>query len=1013
MQSAAVQRIRNAVLAERLLREYLETGFAQPLPLADSDLEFFLEYGYLPTEDVKVAIADAELVGAEDSGGYTFGPFPLYVFDPAIQYMVPAEKPTRAALRIPPNTRGLARGQYREKGSAEWLPFRPPDQGVGRFGFVTREQFYVWFYSEWSIAMGRYTSVEEVRFQYTRAPSKALADLPHLFAAETGNCAINLLIRHTKSDKYKKALKKIKIPQSGFGPDQLKEAFAAMGWTRPIRIVDRTGRVMCSVGDQNYRGVIDIVDYNSHALDSYVCFPELGDEVPVRVVDDEKLGDFCHLQNTYGRRTQLWPVPNGVVVPTQGGYEIIRNRRAYAEIEARAKELNLSEKDYRLACSPFGVECLAWRREHGFGVTKGKTVDLWKAANFFPVTYATGAKKARVADMNRAYETSPLLSDYWEQYGMPADGGIAMKNPPMDCLEKTGMAVARLRAIHPWVKYITAGQERGCYTTMRLKCWLDHKAIEILEIELVVLTKAYWPTLERPNGARWCCPTAKTPDIGEEREGYKGWGREAIGRLIPSATRNPKKYYITEEAEFVSVQHSLDEKGLLVDAIECGRGDQRYWVVLYKDDRDSGAYHTHAYFLDYTATRLEKEIFSRSWSTIAKVKVDSIAVTDNSPLPVEGWKDETGKYSPTLYPPPQEREVPDLPEAGTYWEALAENRAVLVEAPAGFGKSYMVEEKLRDHLYMAVTPTRKMAKTLIEKGIKAYTWKYLLKPADKFDPRLTRMTATHLIPDVVTIHICEIGTWGAHDVATIVPWLLMRGYRVVADGDRHQLPPISGERPWGYIDENFVRDPYVGRDYRSEEPGLAVFKEGLRGKNNQEVVAMALKEGLGCDYRELIENWHPRDYVYSTRRSDEESSVYMPKAVLKALQDIHKCKYPQEPVRIQYTSKDKERSGEEDFIRLDQEMPKNARPTCVSTVHISQGDTVSPPARVWFLDAYLEGESFDNGAYVALTRVQRRGQLSVVTTGLPGIEARQITQASSKITGAGASERYELDDLYS
>ena len=91
-------------------------------------------------------------------------------------------------------------------------------------------------------------------------------------------------------------------------------------------------------------------------------------------------------------------------------------------------------------------------------------------------------------------------------------------------------------------------------------------------------------------------------------------------------------------------------------------------------------------------------------------------------------------------------------------------------------------------------------------------------------------------------------------------------------------------------------------------------------------------------------------------------------------------RFPNEPKRIRYTSKDKFRSGDIEYISLDDEIPKNAELAYAVTYHSLQGLTVEDPRKVWMVAPKLEGSAFYQAAYTASTRVQYRRQLGIIMT---------------------------------
>lgn len=649
-----------------------------------------------------------------------------------------------------------------------------------------------------------------------------------------------------------------------------------------------------------------------------------------------------------------------------------------------------------------------------------------------------------------------------------ATGQIVVKDPPMGVLQETGLVVAHLNLeqCHPWVRY-QVRESRGVYTTMRLQTWLDAGAVVIDRLELAVVAQRYWPSLDRPVDARYSPLAGERWVPGPEPPKYnetKHWGREAIGRLVPNGEKHQDYLYIIDDAEAASVIQTLRSLGILT-SFDYERdpkpqpADERPVEVQYEDllqellapaqgplegalselleplevkdllteleqvleDEQDGmwkvgfkqeglpkdsCFHAHSYWLDYSAMVIDREVFRHPWDAVVRIATDSItlaqghAFSDQVEYEAEvpgKWKRETPKMREYAEPVP--REVPDLAEvetlAGAYWAPIcsSEPRMHVLEGPPGFGKTYHCLERLAGHKYVVLTPTRKMRKKFSADGHKALTWRWALRPYATFKPDAVR------VPRGTLLYLPEIGTWPRSDVEVLVPWLLENGYRLLADGDREQMRPVKAEPPWAWLDAEpaVTIERFMEKDYRSKTAELAALKMRLRGKTNAGIIDELRCEIGETDYQEFLEAWHPRDYVYAC--------VHVARNVLhEAMEWIHEEKYPNEPVRIVYTEKDRQRSGEEEYIPLGAEIPDLAELAYTTTYTSCQGETAGPDEngrqpRVWLVDARAS-EFFKGALYTGATRPEYLEQLGLVG-GVP------IPPTARELA---AQEDYSVDD---
>jgi hypothetical protein len=869
-------------------------------------------------------------------------------------------------------------------------------------------------------------------YEFTRAKLRWCPYPPGIDKAEVmhgnENCAIAIL--KARYAAKARALEAIQLTDAGgFGLAQMHEAAKVLKLNLQLR--DRLEGIMLETKKEDggwlYNGKtrhgkpvppVVLYNYDGHARGAMPSRPKVT-EADVDAV--EEVGSYHAMRRWYGPDAVIWPSAEGYIIDCMGEHIVRRAAKSYEPVQKRAEELGVSS--FALTSTPFGVEVAAWREINRFSPTPRALAPAWKAANFFPRPYClVGAKVGPTADINSAYESAPTAGakDLFARYGFPeAEGQLVVQNPPASILKETGLVVATLslEKCHPWVQYLVA-EPRGVYTTMRLQAWLEAGAVEIERIELAVVARRYYPSLERPEEARY------SPK-GEERwspggdptySQTKHWGREAIGRLIPNGDKHQDLFYIADDAEAASVIQTLREREMLTSFVyekptpvreqeddleqilaelngapplEPENDEPGLWRIGYSDTAlpKTSCFHAHAYWLDYSALVVDREVFRHPWEAIVRVAVDSITLAKGHSfsenviygLQPGQWKEEPHKEK--VWAKPSARPVPDLTEAlalaGPYWAPICGSAPVLhvLEAPAGYGKTTACHAGLKGHRFVSLTPTCKMRKKFEAEGVSALTWRWALRPYDTFKPEAVRVKPGSII------HIAEIGLWPSADVEEIIPWLLENGYRVIADGHRYQQAPVMGEEPWKWLDYNplVTIEQFQSRDYRSKEEPLAALKMRMMAQTNA-VALCQLKKAVGeTSYASFLEKWHPRDYVYAALHEVRDT-------LHAEMGRIHQEKYPDEPVRIVYGEKDRKRTGEEEFIPLGAPIPENAKLAYVTTYSSCQGETASEDSsgylpRVWLVEARAT-DFFKYAIYTAAGRTEYMAQLGVVV-GVP------------------------------
>jgi len=952
----------------------------------------------------------------------------------------------------------------RNKAITAWQTWAGDDPRI----YIFNEKSYARVYTWWrAMAAAHWYDGRKIQMRFCKTP-QAVVDISDYYG-EPGeeNCAIAILSGLYKSKAWE--LKKIRLEaDGGFRYKQAMEAAKIM--KRNVELRNPLGHTIYLTkrddGTPLYQGKdrhgktippIALYSYEHHALPEMPARPDVKtlDVVPVEYSTE----DYWAVKESFGPLSKLWPLGGeaAVVERWMDTPVLLRSKARYEAVKARAEELEVAE--YKLLGSPFGVEVKAWTRQNGFEPTVAYK-ELWQAANFYPIPYSNlEVKVGKTVDLNSAYESCAVVGgaaeDLLEQYGFPSsEGMIAVRSPPEEILERTGMVIATLDLdkCHPWVQYLARGAPRGAYTTMRLKAWTDAGAVVIVSLDLAVIAKKHYPTCARPEGARWSPPNAKKGLVfgkdlapnecdsekqkAKKKDKLRHWGRQAIGRLIPNSENGSSFSYVysTSQAEAGSMVHGLISEGRLgsyeyvrkakpptpakspedveaeieeiladfvaAQGLEARRSSNPeqpphfdefegyHKIGIREDSVKNACYHAHAYFLDYTAVVVDREIFRHPWKSIARVATDCITLAEGHEFSphvrigtgVGEWK--AAKHKKIEYDPFKPR--PDLPDlalfkAVDYWEPLLNDAPTVFEGPPGYGKTYHCLTRLEGVDHIVLTPTRKMRRAIergtpdkpCPKGRKVWTWHWALKAGKKFDPFLVK------VPKGSIVYIPEIGTWDTKIAQEIIPWLIEHhGCRIIADGDRRQMAPPEGEPPWRWLDTVATFVPWFGIDHRSKTSDLAAFKMKLRELHTNRAVLNAILAAIGKTYYEsFLEEWHPRDYVYCARLTTRAR-------ITEDLCRVHREKYAGALVRIRYGEANKSRCGEEEYIPREALVPATAYIEYVSTYSSCQGETASADEnmrlpRVWLVDNRVT-EFFANAAYVGATRVEQMAQLGVV-----------------------------------
>lgn len=624
---------------------------------------------------------------------------------------------------------------------SEWERWRT---GVGRDGDWTAiirvapdQAFYKRVTALWhAIQRNRseYNDVTHVEFRFDPIPDRAERAMIRQWHSRDTNCAIKILC--VRRPALANKLRAVKLAEDGsFRYEQAWDVAGVLG--QNIVCKDRLGQVMYETkkpdGEWRYKHDENHPPYELYAIEEHAvgvkpACPELKKALNVPIELRASL-DFFALQDEFGPRSVIWPRGPGAAVVERANDPpvLVREQVGFEAVKRRAAELGMDdEHDYALAGSPFSLDVKDWRLRNCFGPTPKQFAELWRETRFEPPPYVRGLQTpalehgpVRARDMNSAYEGcwgaerrdlwTDAGRDLWDRYGMPSDRMAAIREPPMSVLHShTGMVVAvlRLDGCHPWVRHLCRGEPRGTFTTMRLGAWVSRGAAVVERLELAVLAVPHWPSGERPPGTPWSAPRVTGaygaplvppgPDgaypAGTPRDmREKDWGRQAIGRLVPSVDKAAgiNHIYVKDPVEASYLARGLAEAGTLAgfervprprravacdlpvtpaggvdhDAIwaelmaeECVRQDveppsrecaEYFRIGVAAEPCSTASHHTHAYILDYAACAVDREVFAHDFARVVAVKTDSVALDADEPFATtimgsapSQWKDE-------------------------------------------------------------------------------------------------------------------------------------------------------------------------------------------------------------------------------------------------------------------------------------------------------------------------------------------------------------------------------------
>ena len=293
-----------------------------------------------------------------------------------------------------------------------------------------------------------------------------------------------------------------------------------------------------------------------------------------------------------------------------------------------------------------------------------------------------------------------------------------------------------------------------------------------------------------------------------------------------------------------------------------------YSIGIRQSEISAGSsYHTHSYMLAYAHINLMDELLKYDFSSVVKVKTDSIYRTKNDwkcefGTKIGMWKVENsytfvensfdGKRETTRV---IERVCDYQPDDKQRIEFIGNKRLLLIAA-AGFGKSYMTNRETKGLKVLTLVPTRQLRKYLMSRGHeKVLTYQYAFLPKGKFDSAAVQID----VKNYDIIHWDEIGCVPKESLEPILKYLDENNVRLIFSGDDKQLPPFCGTQPWSLFDD--WKKQTLKTDYRSKDDTIKKLKQKCRGLSNEECFAEIDIRCGTWEMEEFYTEWNPQDFV--------------------------------------------------------------------------------------------------------------------------------------------------------
>jgi len=836
---------------------------------------------------------------------------------------------------------------------------------------------YNQFYSAMETLLRNYKISGVIDVEWDR--QKIVRDLP-AWTADQGNCVKNMLKSRfpSKADK----LNQIELKENGSWMEE-QSIQASKIIKRNLITKNAVGGDVCSVGNykDNTHNDVNIVVCNQHCTSAVPSFPkrknwklsliEYSTTSITRIYKEFDLKQSCSYLC-------------GSCVVNEGG-AIIKSREAHDEVVEIASKYKMDENNMMLTGSSFGVEFKHFKDLNDFQPTH-KFNDNWAQSQIFCQPYNIQTRKpVHGIDGNSWYESfiHPESASYkmYKKHGIPKTGTEFLINSPSleDIANQNGICLIK------WIgkKHDFLNHQFGDQTWLPVPVVIflaNHCKFKIIQAVLVS---------EKQN--------MKYPEQYE-----KGDMRKMFGRLI--ACNDPRYMIVFDEQEKNSIVNSLFEEGKLAscspvydvikkDLSGCGitnlnelmmqedePQDIAYWMVgIINDNTDRSCYHVHSYILGYAFISLCTELFKYKWADVVKIKTDSIYLYRTSQFKCNfgsnpGQFKHEDNYEYISYPIRSNQSHEAIPttidttnkqimDVNTF---IGQHKHTLIESPAGHGKTYSIINALKDYKICVLVPTRNLRKYNKNKyGLKnCYTWQFALKPGSKFDPKAIQINLDSF--DIVFWD--EIGVVTEEELEPILKFLNTKNIRVIFSGDRKQLPPHTGTNPWGLLDKM----PYLwlDTDYRSKDSVVASLKRELRGHTNKKALEILSKYIDATKIKELVKIWNPKDFILC-------STHKMRDIITNILIKVHKKKYPNENIRIRFNNKSA-KSGNIEYIKIDEKLPQNSEYLITSTFHVCQGMTIDLNQKMWICDDRLS-EWCKHAVYMGSTRVEYLNQLGVIS----------------------------------
>ena len=452
--------------------------------------------------------------------------------------------------------------------------------------------------------------------------------LPKLKEALTTNCLIDVVTKAVSTrkefEKYlKPRLDKLndKYFESGCSEEAVDEIAKAVQVNIKIVSILQKEWYQCHISD--HKRTLLICAHNKHATfmdeeKNMLSFLEPGkkkkvtykDAVHQAFIDDPA------------------PIKFPIVINDQivGNYDfegnLTKNRDIFFDEADEKKAIQRPELDnvFTLTSRYYTEFKLKYRLQDRYN-----NVDLYnfvKCADLYSPPWQTDPKYAEngiAYDQDRAYMFYSK-SPFYDQYQFPRMPThfyeIMDQSHKEQILAMTGFAeVTNVKIpMTPKLKFLRETkfiQDRGVYTTMRLK-WLSTLGVDF------DITKAAWSN-DKQKLDFTIQLTDYQSDIGLSRKQLEC---SLMGRLIPNqSTEFVSVVHCKDDDEFLHLRYQLGSRVLKVEF------DQK--LIYYITDREpilKGAYHVHAYILDYQQIEFATKAMSVPFSTILKVKVDCLVL---------------------------------------------------------------------------------------------------------------------------------------------------------------------------------------------------------------------------------------------------------------------------------------------------------------------------------------------------------------------------------------------------